>query len=70
MDDNELVVGYLTDVGAVGANDREYSFEVETTLTGGVSAGVVLPVHRDLNGSLQFTTRRQVSLGVVYLFES
>jgi len=106
-----------------GANDREYSFEGETTLTGGVSyssdiglalsasldwrradahtrfgdtlpntggrwvnanlsaqytltpsiavsAGVVLPVHRDLNGSLQFTTRRQVSLGVVYLFES
>lgn len=102
-----------------GENDREYSFEGETTLSGGISyasdlglwvqaaidlrdadphtrfggelpntggqwingslsvqyslapdlavnAGVVLPIHRDLEGSLQFTTRQQFSLGLVY----
>jgi len=47
------------------------SFSAQYTMTPvlAIRTSMVVPVSRDLNGSLQFTTRRQWSLGMVYSFE-
>ena len=60
--------GELPNTGGNWVN-ANVSIQYSLTPSFAVNIGAVEPLYRDLDGSLQFTTRRQFSVGIVYSME-